>query len=160
MRFALAVGLATLVGCGPAAYAPRGVLSENDVDERSLRAAGCLELALALRAPSDSADVGVLAVRFGNRCMRPAPFHLDRAAITGVDKAGKSHSLWFFDPKGELTALHVDSGISGIERLRIIGAEEPPQEVCIDVTRVLSAPGPVAPVCFRSNGSELWAVSS
>lgn len=157
----LAVLALTVCACAPSPYAAGGVLRERDVDAASLRADGCLDLALGLRPASDPDDNALLVMRVGNRCMRPAPFDLGSIVIKGVDEVGTTHVLRLFDPNGEIAPLHVDPGVSGVEKVRVAGAGVPLREICFDVTRVLPRAGqPIPPVCFHATGASAWQVRS
>lgn len=162
MRLAAIVLVALLGACAPGAYAARGVAAEPDVDARSLRAAGCLDLAFGVRPPVEPADNALLVVRFGNRCMRPIAFDLRRAVLVGYDAAGTPYELRFVDPRDEITLLHIDSGVSGVEKVRVTGTDASLHDLCIDVAAVApGAPGsPPQRVCFRANGVHGWEIPS
>ncbi len=160
MRVAWLVLFGLLGACALPAYAARGVVREPDVDGRSLRTAGCLDIALGVRPPVEPTDNALLVVRFGNRCMRPVPFDLGSAVLLGYDDAGIPHELRLVDPRGEITLLHVDAGMSGVEKIRVAGAEAPLRDLCVDIARVVAGAPPPQRVCFRAKGTFGWEIPS
>lgn len=108
-----------LTSCGPAAYTPRGILAENDVDPRTLHALGCVEVAFGAKPPVHDTDAALLIVRVGNTCVHPAPFDLRAIRFTAVDAARHWVPLSIVDPRDEIAALHVDSGVRGVEKVRL-----------------------------------------
>jgi hypothetical protein len=152
--------LALLGACGPAPYAARGVLQEHDIDARSFRAIGCLDLAFAVRPPSDPSDAALLVARFGNRCLRPTAFDLGSAVITGYDAGGNAHLLRLVDPRDEIRLFHIDAGTRGVEKVRITGVDVPLQSICLDVTRVVQSAPSAPPICFRAKGTFGWEIPS
>jgi len=160
MRSLVVLALGLLGACAPSPYAAGGIARERDVEASSLRAAGCLELALGLRPPANPDDSALLVARVGNRCLRPAAFDLDSAALTGYDEEGNKHVLHLVDPRDEITLLHVDAGVTGVEKVRVAGSDRPLRMLCVDVTRALVGAPPLAPVCFVAKGASAWEVAS
>lgn len=145
--------LALLIGCGPAAYAPRGIVAEHhDVDARTFRSLGCLEVAFGARPPVHHDDAALLVTRFGNTCLHPTPFDLRSVRITGIDSAGHSVSLTLVDPRDEVQLLHLDAGARGIEKVRLhADTHVEVRTLCLDLTAVSPGsqgpPGP--PFCLE-----------
>lgn len=160
---ALALGLLVLTACGPAAYSPRGVLSEPDVDAGTYRNLGCLDLAFGLRPPLGHDDVALLVVRVGNTCLKPTPFDLRGTTITAIDREGAVQTLTIADPRDEIRLLHLDAGARGVEKVRLRGTA--PTElvsICIDIGGVSpgSSQPPGPPFCFRpSPAGAQWTAS-
>lgn len=145
--------LAAAAGCHIAPYAARGVVQEPDVDARSLRAAGCIEVAFGVREPIEPADVALLTARFGNRCLRPAAFDLDSVVLTGHARDGSARTLRFVDPRDEIQPLHLDAGTSGVEKIRLSGGADDLQTICIDVSRVVATGTAIEPACLPVGSS-------
>jgi hypothetical protein len=129
-----------LLGCGPAAYQPRGVIQHNDVDPRTLHRAGCLEVAFGVHAPIRADDAALLVVRVGNTCLKPAPFDLKSVGFYTLDSTGQKVQLTLADPRDELMPMHIDAGAKGIEKVRLEGPLDV-STVCIDLQTV-------APFCL------------
>lgn len=131
---------ATLCACGPAAYAPRGVLAEHDVEAHSLRALGCLDVAFGARPKLYDDDAALLIVRFGNTCTEPVLLDLRAFAVHAIDREGVSWPLSYADPRGEIEPLHLDAAARGLEKIRLRGARDVAQ-ICLTVQ--------AAPVCVE-----------
>jgi hypothetical protein len=158
MRVATLLPLISVLGaCAPSPYAAGTIVRDNDVAAASLRSAGCLDLAVGLRPASDPDDNALLVTRFGNKCLRPAPFDLGSIILTGRDEEGATVSLQLVDPRSEIALLHVDAGMQGVEKIRVAGSDRPLSAICIDVTRVLRS-SPLPPVCFGRKGAAAWEV--
>lgn len=152
MRFVLLALLAILaIHCGPAAYSPRAVLAEHDVDASTYRNLGCLELAFGAKPPVHDYDAALLVVRFGNLCLTPTAFDLRGVAISGIDRDGRASRLTLIDPRDEVQFLHIDAAARGVEKLRL-HAHSPVEvvAVCVDLAGVApgSARPPGPPYCF------------
>ncbi|MBI2392185.1 MAG: hypothetical protein HYV09_21535 [Deltaproteobacteria bacterium] len=148
--------------CGPAGYSSGALARAGDVDARSVRSVGCLDVALALRQPAHAGDAALLVVRVGNRCVRPVAFDLRQASIVAHDAEGDSTPLKLVDPRDEIGLLHVDAAAQGVEKVRLSrgDAEGELRRVCVDVSRTVpDAQAPAPPVCFQGSFALGWEVS-
>lgn len=163
MRFAVLCLMGASIGCGPAGYSPGAVARAGDVDARSVRAVGCLDLAVALRDPAHTGDAALLVVRVGNRCLRSVPFDLRQASIVAHDAEGDTAPLKLVDPRDEIALLHVDAAAQGVEKVRLSAGtwEGELRRVCVDLSRAVpDAHAAAPPVCFQGSFGLGWEVSS
>lgn len=146
-----------LPACGPARYSRETMARADDVG--AIRSLGCLDVGLGVRPPLHDDDSALLVVRVGNLCMRPAPFDLSAATVVATTTDGHTTLVELVDPRDEIVPLHVDTGASGVEKVRLRARDRGElATLCVDLARAVPTPTADASVCFVQTGAG-WRAS-
>ena len=145
-------------GCGGLlrANTPASLTDQPEVDARTIRTVGDLQVAFALRFVGATDGAPMLTLWLRNEGDAKIPVDVSRLRVEGDGRA-----LQLVDPRGELEPLHVEPGVLGRERVRL--ADPHPKgelrRVCIDVASMLFSSSPIAPVCFAPGQGPAWVPS-
>lgn len=150
-RRSFLLGLAlTLSACFP--HAPTRWDHEAFEHGPPVRVAGCVELGFSLdRETAETSDASLLLdVSLHNRCRREVELDLSRLRLSARDESGGARPVSMYDPRHEIHAMHLDSAVSGTERLRIdVGASlDATQTICLDLGEISPEAAGAAPVCL------------
>ncbi len=160
----LAIVLTTLLtACGMhRAYCPQPLTAEREVDARTVRALGDVELAFALRYVGSSDGAPLLTIWLRNASVTPVAIDLGRLRVRGLTANG-SRALQLHDPRGEVEPLHLDAGARGHEKIRLadVGVKEGAlRQICLDPSPVFTEYVVAhAPVCFAPGSDAEWTVT-
>ncbi len=99
---------------------------------------GCLDVALTL-TDDRLAPPPVVEYSFGNGCLHSTLVDLTAARVVGRYVDGSVVELSPYDPKHELLPLPIDGMWYGQEEIAYVAGERPPDEVCIDASRINGA---------------------
>jgi len=117
-----------------------------------VRLVGCVELGFSLdRETAQTSDASLLLdVSLHNRCLREVDLDLSRLRLSGRDESGGAHPVSLYDPRHEIHAMHLDSAVSGTERIRLdVGASlDATQTICLDLGEISPDAAGAQPVCL------------
>jgi hypothetical protein len=139
---------------------PAPLRDEPEVDERTIRTAGQLQLAFAMRFVGSNDGGPMMTMWIRNAGPAKVPLDLTRLRIVGYG-AGGARPLELFDPRGEIEPLHVEPGVLARERIRLADPRRTLGEltrVCVEVASIVNAP--VERVCFVPAAGSTWVVAS
>lgn len=117
-----------------------------------VRTLGCLDV--GVEPLGDRSDV--IDLHMGNRCTHPEPVDIAKLGVRIDEGDGVEHDAAVYDPRGEVTLLHVGGAERGRERLRIDRMSHA-QRVCFSFGAI-APEAPDArplPMCFR-RGTAVW----
>ena len=116
------------------------------------RLVGCVEMGFSLdRETAQTSNASLLLdVSLHNTCLREVGLDLSRLRLSAKDESGGSRPVSVYDPRHEIHAMHVDSAVSGTERIRIDvgGSLDATQTICIDLGEVSPEAAGAPPVCL------------
>ena len=99
---------------------------------------GCLDVAIERRA--DREGEAVLGYQFANRCDHAAIVDLAHVHVVGRTLDGAEHSLYAYDPLGQLRPLPLDGRLAGAEAIAYANDDRAPLgEVCVDAATISHA---------------------
>ena len=149
------IGFLGVIGAGMAngPYAPETIAKE--LGPQAARTMGCLDVGFV---PHERGGQQLLDFHVGNRCPEPIAVDLRGVVLAAETADGRQVPVKLHDPRTELVVVHIGASERGRERLRIDGAGEVLDRLCLDVQRLApDAPSSHPPaLCFRREASGQW----
>lgn len=135
---------------------PKPLTDHTEIDPKTIRTIGDLQLAFALRFVGSNDGAPMLTLWMRNEGDAKIPIDVSRLRVEGDGRV-----LQLSDPRGELEPLHVEPGVVGRERIRLAdpGKKGELRRVCLDVASMLQGAPAIAPVCFTPGAGPTWVAS-